>query len=176
MSSDADPPTPPPGTPAGGGGDQGGDRSAPSGIELARQALAQARAAAKDRGAAPDSTPRRVRRGPVRSRSEPQLFGDAVRAWLIENGWQEQVAIGGVFGRWAQIVGDRLAEHVRPETFEEGELVVSVDSPTWATQVRALTPQLLRRLNEELGQGSVRSIKVRGPGRGRGAAGQWRVR
>ncbi|MGI5119594.1 DUF721 domain-containing protein [Marinactinospora thermotolerans] len=157
-----------------GPGSEGSSRQ-PSGIELARQALAQARAAARERGAAP-TAPRRVRRGPLRARREPQLFGDAIRSWLIEHGWQEQVAIGGVFGRWDQIVGAGLAEHVRPETFEEGELVVAADSPAWATQVRALTPQLLRRLNEELGQGSVRSIKVRGPGRPRGGGGRWRVR
>ncbi|TDQ55541.1 DUF721 domain-containing protein [Actinorugispora endophytica] len=147
-----------------------------SGVELARQALAKARAEAKERGGAPGQLPRRPRRGPMRSRGEPQLFGDAVRAWLIEHGWQEQVAIGGVFGRWSQIVGESLAEHARPETYSEGELVVAVDSPAWATQVRALAPQLVRRLNEELGHGSVRVIKVRGPGSGRKTRGQWRVR
>ncbi|WP_394356387.1 DciA family protein [Spiractinospora alimapuensis] len=74
------------------------------------------------------------------------------------------MAIGGVFGRWEQIVGERLAAHVRPERVENGELVVTADSPSWATQVRALAPQLLRRLNGELGDGAVQSVRVRGPG------------
>ncbi|UPT22459.1 DUF721 domain-containing protein [Thermobifida alba] len=148
-----------------------------SGVELARQALARARAEARERGAAPQGQSRRPRRAPARRRSEPQTFGDAVRAWLIEHGWQEQVAVGGVFGRWPQIVGERLAEHVRPQTYAEGELVVAVDSPAWATQMRAMAPQLVRRLNEELGHGTVRSIRVSGPGGGRrGQRGQWRVR
>nr|WP_285758737.1 DciA family protein [Nocardiopsis ansamitocini] len=158
------------------GGGEDPPANGPSGVELARQALAKARAEAKERGGSTAAAPRRVRRRSTGARGEPQLFGEAVRSWLIEHGWQEQVAIGGVFGRWSQIVGERLAQHVRPETYAEGELVVTADSAAWATQVRALTPQLMRRLNEELGHGSVRSIKVRGPSSGRNTRGQWRVR
>ncbi|WP_068693596.1 DUF721 domain-containing protein [Thermobifida halotolerans] len=151
--------------------------SGPSGIERARQALAKARAEARARGAAaPQTHSRRPRRGSTRRRGEPQLFGDAVRSWLIEHGWQEQVAVGGVFGRWSQIVGESLAEHVRPQTYADGELVVAVDSAAWATQVRAMSPQLVRRLNEELGHGTVRVIRVATPGSRRGNRGQWRVR
>ncbi|GAA3733201.1 DciA family protein [Salinactinospora qingdaonensis] len=146
------------------------------GVELARQALAQARVAAKERGATPGPRPRRARSRSARSRNEPQHFGDAIRAWLIEHGWQEQVAIGGIFGRWSQIVGERLAQYARPATFDDGVLTVDTDSPTWATQVRALTPQLLRRINEELGHGSVTSIKVRGPQRSSRSTGAWRAR
>ncbi len=136
----------------------------PAGADLARQALARARAEAKDRGAVPRGAPRARRRGRLRSRNEPQMFGDAVRTWLIEHGWQEQVAVGGVFGRWADIVGDFNAEHLRPESYSEGELVVVADSPTMAAHARAMVRDLIRRLNEELGDGTVVAIKVRGPG------------
>lgn len=146
------------------------------GVELARQALAKARAEAEARGAAPQGQNRKPQRSLVRSRGEPQQFGDAIRAWLIEHGWQEQVAIGGIFGRWSRIVGERLAEHVRPCSYADGELVVAVDSPAWATQIRAMAPQLVRKLNEELGHGAVRVIKVNGPGGYRTSRGQWRVR
>ncbi|MBB4935428.1 putative nucleic acid-binding Zn ribbon protein [Lipingzhangella halophila] len=149
---------------------QGGDDEPTStGAELARQALAQAKAAARERGASPEGRPRRVRRGRIRSRNEPQLFGDAVRAWLVEHGWEEQVAVGGVFGRWSEIVGEFNAQHLQPVSYEAGELVIAADSATMAAHARAMTRELLRRLNEELGHGTVHSIKVQGPGRGRGA-------
>jgi len=152
----------------------GGGQPESSGAELARQALAQARAAARERGAAPEQRPRRVRRRSGRSRDEPQLFGDAVRAWLAEHGWQEQVAVGGVFGRWSEIVGEYNAQHLRPVSYEEGELVIAADSATMAAHARAMVRDLLRRLNEELGHGTVHSIKVQAPGRGR-ASGPRRV-
>ncbi|WP_397222225.1 DUF721 domain-containing protein [Nocardiopsis lambiniae] len=136
---------------------------AASGADLARQALARARAEARDRGAVPrGSGPRK--RGRLRSRNEPQMFGDAVRTWLVEHGWQEQVRIGGVFGRWSEIVGEFNARRLRPESYAEGELVLVADSPTMAAHARSMVRDLMRRINEELGEGTVVSIKVKGPG------------
>ena len=68
-----------------------------------------------------------------------------------------------MFGRWAQIVGADLAAHTTPESLTDGELTVSADSTAWATQVRLLPAQLVRRLNSELGDGTVLRVKVRGP-------------
>ena len=44
-----------------------------------------------------------------------------------------------------------------------GRLVVQTDSTAWATQMRLLAPTVVRRLNEELGDGTVRVIDVQGP-------------
>nr|WP_239643888.1 DUF721 domain-containing protein [Nocardiopsis kunsanensis] len=140
------------------------ERGQATGADLARQALARARAQARERGGDTRAPHRARRRGRLRSRAEPQMFGDAVRTWLIEHGWQEQVAIGGVFGRWADIVGEFNASRLKPESFSEGELVVVADSPTMAAQARTMVRPLMRKLNEELGDGTVLAIKVRGPG------------
>jgi predicted nucleic acid-binding Zn ribbon protein len=116
------------------------------------------------------STPTRARP----RRDDPQRLGSAIDGLLDEHGWQVQAAMGSVFGRWAEIVGQDLAAHTRPDSFADSELVVIADSTAWATQVRLLAPNLVARLNAELGQGTVRRVKVRGPAppRQRGA---WRV-
>jgi predicted nucleic acid-binding Zn ribbon protein len=95
---------------------------------------------------------------------------------MANRGWEQRAAVGGVFGNWAGIVGPELAGHTKPEKFDDGELTILADSPAWATQVRALAPQLVRRLNEELGHGTVRRVKVQGPSGGPRRAGGWRVR
>jgi predicted nucleic acid-binding Zn ribbon protein len=87
----------------------------------------------------------------------------ALDGLLTARGWTQRAAVGSVFGGWPQIVGPQLAAHTRPESFDDGELLVSADSPAWATQVRLLTPQLIARLAEELGADTVRRVKVRGP-------------
>ena len=69
-----------------------------------------------------------------------------------------------MIGRWREVVGDQIADHCTPETFSDGVLVVRTDSTAWATQIRLLTPQLDRRLAEEVGEGVVTSITVLGPG------------
>ena len=108
-------------------------------------------------------------------REDPQPLGVAIEGLLDDQGWRTSAAVGSVFGRWEQIVGEALAAHTRPGGFTDGELLVIADSTAWATQVRLLRAQLIRRLNSELGDGTVTGVKVRGPMPPR-QRGQWRVR
>ncbi|WP_243714608.1 DUF721 domain-containing protein [Actinomadura bangladeshensis] len=163
-------------------GAPGGAVPAKSGIELAREALAQAKADALKRGTLPGQHGKRrggghvVRvRDPGRG-GDPKLFGAAIRDLMASRGWEQRAAVGGVFGNWAGIVGPDLAEHTRPDHFEDGVLTVAADSTTWATQLRLLSSTLVRRLNEELGHGTVRRVKVVGPSSGPRRTGAWRVR
>lgn len=55
-------------------------------------------------------------------------------------------AVSGLFGRWDEAVGPQVAEHVRPVKLDEGVLVVQVDDPAWATQVRFLAHTITERL------------------------------
>jgi predicted nucleic acid-binding Zn ribbon protein len=159
-----------------------GEQVPKPGIELAREALAQAKADALKRGLQPgnQSRRRRARTGRPRQRPErggdPRPFGAAIRDLLADRGWEQQAAIGGVFGNWTHIVGREVAEHTTPTAFEDGEVVIAADSPTWATQVRTLAPILVRRLNEELGDGTVKRVKVQGPASAPRRPGAWRVR
>jgi predicted nucleic acid-binding Zn ribbon protein len=107
---------------------------------------------------------------------EPQPLARAIDGLLTAEGWTVAAATGSVFGRWAQIVGADLAAHTRPESLTDGELTVSADSTAWATQVRLLAAQLVRRLSTELGDGTVVRVKVRGPVTSIRRPGEWRVR
>jgi predicted nucleic acid-binding Zn ribbon protein len=107
-------------------------------------------------------------------RDDPQSLTGAIDGLLDSRGWRQRAAMGSVFGRWAEIVGADVAAHTRPDSFADGELAVTADSTAWATQVRLLAPELLRRLNTELGEGCVRRVKVLGPKPPR-QHGAWRV-
>ena len=63
-------------------------------------------------------------------------------------------AVSGVFGRWAEAVGEQVATHVRPLKLDERVLVVEVDDPAWATQVKFLTSMITERLQ------SVANVRV----------------
>jgi len=117
---------------------------------------------------AASARPRRARR------DDPQPLAAAIGGLLSDRGWQEQAAVGSVFNNWARIVGPDLAAHTRPDGFADGELVIAADSTAWATQVRLLASALVRTLNSELGEGTVRRVKVRGPA-GPRQRGGWRV-
>ena len=94
---------------------------------------------------------------------DPQLL-DATLGRLVEDhGWRIDLRVHGVFGRWEELVGADVGAHCTPESFSEGRLVVRTDSTAWATQLKLLAPTVVRRLNEELGHGTVTSIEVLGP-------------
>ncbi len=164
--------------------DRPGERPRPGRdrVRQAAEALAEAKADARARGdlhglrAQPPKPGQAAgaRPGAGRRREDPQRLEHAIGGLLDDQGWQQRAAIGSVFGRWPEIVGPDLAAHTKPDAFADGELAVTADSTAWATQVRLLGPQLVRRLNAELGDGTVVRVRVRGPAppRQRGA---WRV-
>ncbi|MFG3022936.1 DUF721 domain-containing protein [Streptomyces sp. NPDC048254] len=142
----------------------------PSGVDLARVALRAAKEAARARGDAAQQR-KQARRGGLRSGAradgrDPMALGSAINRLITERGWETPAAVGGVMGRWPQIVGEDLAKHCVPQRYDEDErvLVVQCDSTAWATQLRHLSPALVARLNEDLGHGTVRMIKVLNPG------------
>jgi predicted nucleic acid-binding Zn ribbon protein len=129
--------------------------------------------AAAQPGAVRPVSPRAARR--VR-RDDPQALSAAIGGLLDAEGWNLAAATGSVFGRWPQIVGADLAAHTSPDSLRDGELTVLADSTAWATQLRLLQAQLIRRLNTELGAGTVLRVKVRGPVTVTRRPGEWRVR
>jgi predicted nucleic acid-binding Zn ribbon protein len=80
-----------------------------------------------------------------------------------ERGWEVDLRVHAVFGRWTELVGPEIGAHVTPESFDAGRLVVRTDSTAWATQLKLLAGSVVKRLNEELGHGTVRVIEVLGP-------------
>jgi predicted nucleic acid-binding Zn ribbon protein len=176
-----DPPTP---------ADDSADPAA-SGIDLAKAMLAAARAQAANapsRASGREQDRRRATRqanlaaaaarsGAGADDRDPQLLGDAVGRLVTDRGWELSVAVGGVIGRWADVVGPEVAAHCVPESFDEADGVVTVraESTAWATQVRMLASVLVRRLNEELGDGTVSRVRVLGPAGPSWRKGRYRV-
>lgn len=159
------------------------DPPAPSGIDAAKEALARARAASgaaaragassgstrATRGGARQATGSDRRSGPGPDGRDPMLLGSSVDKLLRERGWEQPTAAGGLTGRWAEIVGVDVAEHVQVETFEPAPdgrglvLVLRADSTAWATTLQYMLPTLRTRIDAELGSGAVRDITVLGP-------------
>jgi predicted nucleic acid-binding Zn ribbon protein len=137
------------------------------GLDLAR---AQTRATA---GSTPAARRRRGKRtgrvtdsqvsGAHPDDRDPQLLGAMVDKLVGDQGWALELRVRGVFARWPELVGEEVAAHSTPETFADGKLVVRTDSTAWATQLKLLAPTVLRRLNEDLGEGTVTVLDVVGP-------------
>jgi len=152
-----------------------------TGRDLARAALAAARAKAAARGVQPGARrrgkasdfgqhPRRRRwSGPGSDPRDPQPLGRLVAGLAKDRGWADRLNSGRVFGHWARLVGEEVAEHAQPVALKDGELTVQASSTAWATQLRLLQGQLLAKIAAGVGHGVVRRMRIHGP-----AAPSWR--
>lgn len=94
---------------------------------------------------------------------DPQGLTGEIGKLINDRGWALDLQVRGVFGRWTEIVGDEIGAHSTPESLVDGVLVVRTDSTAWATQLKLLATTVVRRLNEELGTGTVTVVEVLGP-------------
>jgi predicted nucleic acid-binding Zn ribbon protein len=139
-------------------------------VDAAREALNRARAAARERGAAPDAVrrpwaPSQTRSGAGPDGRDPMLLGDSVRGLVRDQGWTTPTAVAGVLGRWPEIVGAEVAAHVQPEAFDEktGRLVLRADSTSWASAMKLHVPKVLQRVAADVGANIVKTVTVLGP-------------
>lgn len=151
------------------------------GMDLVRRTLEEARGAARSQGkdvgrgrtsstkGVPARGTRRRWSGPGPDSRDPQTLGALTSELAKSRGWSPRVAEGSVFGQWATVVGDQIAEHANPAVLRDGVLTVEAESTAWATQLRLVQAQLLAKIAAAVGDGVVTSLKIIGP-----AAPTWR--
>ena len=98
---------------------------------------------------------------PHRRDSEPRPVGSSLEALSRKLGMQGAQGLGKLFSGWPEIVGAAMAEHVQPVRIDRTALVVTVDHPAWATQVRRLGDTLLDRAAAHAGVERPERLEVR---------------
>jgi predicted nucleic acid-binding Zn ribbon protein len=95
---------------------------------------------------------------------DPKLLSEAMDRLVESQGWATEVNVHTMLARWGQLVGGVNAAHSYPESYADSVLTVRAESTVWAASLRSIAPQVVARLNEELGQGTVTQVRVLGPG------------
>lgn len=104
---------------------------------------------------------------PPASERDPRPVAASLGRMTRRLGTAPTDVMAAVFARWEEMVGPAVAAHARPVSLRGATLRVHVDQPAWATQLRLLSGDLLRRLAEGTGDPSaVREVvvAVRPPG------------
>lgn len=148
-------------------GEQGptGDHD-PTGLDLAR-AIADS-VGAQQRRRRRKRPPRQpsvetVRSGARPDDRDPKLLGTAFDNLVESKGWSTDLSVRALLARWPSLVGPTNAAHSWPESYADAVLTVRTESTVWATSLRTMAPQLVAKLNEQLGDGTVTRVKVLGP-------------
>ncbi|MFE4577425.1 DciA family protein [Streptomyces chartreusis] len=143
----------------------GGGTPEVSGVDLARVALRQARAAAKRRGDSETRVPRRRPTAVRRDSREPSGFAAVLTGLMADRAWELPAAGGTVLDRWPDIaaaISPQLPSHVTAIAFhpESGQLGLRPDSPAYATQLRLISARIIATVNSTVGTDAVRTIRV----------------
>ncbi len=145
----------------------------PRGADLAREALAQARARSATKRKLAGRTGTAGRRSTVGSRRrwsgpgadfrDPKPLGATMKTWLKDAAVGADLDKANIMGRWPQIVGPDIAAHCEPINFVDGELTLRAESTAWATQIRMMSPQIMTKIAASMGPNVVRKVRAQGP-------------
>ena len=96
-----------------------------------------------------------------RKRAEPRRLGESLERLVKSFGAPSVDALDRIFVHWDTVVGEEVAQHSRPVKLEGDQLTVAVDDGAWASQLRWMTEEVLGALDREVGEGTVKRLRVR---------------
>jgi predicted nucleic acid-binding Zn ribbon protein len=100
---------------------------------------------------------------PFGSGRDPHGVGDVMDALATQLGWNSALAQSDLLEQWRELAGEETAKHAVPDQITDGVLVIRCDSTAWATQLRMMRTELLKRIAEQFPQAGIESIRFQGP-------------
>lgn len=93
--------------------------------------------------------------------SDPRPVSESLDGMTRRLGAPKASVLRAVFAHWEQIVGPAISAHAEPMSLRDGVLVIGTDQPAWATQLRFLGPDLLRRVAAAAGEDAVARVEIK---------------
>ena len=97
------------------------------------------------------------------TKDDPEKLSNILNDLVTTRDWKKGIAEGTLFTKWREIVGNEIADHCEPITLFEGRLTIKAESTSWATQLRLLTPELLKNIRSRSEGALVDEVTVIGP-------------
>lgn len=99
------------------------------------------------------------------SRRDIPSFGDALGPLLARLGVADMSVMTDLVERWDELAGSPWAGASTPQILRHGELVVEASTTAAVRMLRYASESLAKRLSDELGPGTVASVRVVAPER-----------
>jgi hypothetical protein len=80
---------------------------------------------------------------------------------LKARGLESRLSEYRVLGQWEKAVGAVIARHARPQSVRGRKLTLVVDSPAWMQQLSLLKPELVEKMNKNLGRDMIREVTLK---------------
>ncbi len=96
-------------------------------------------------------------------KDDPEKLSNILNDLVVSRDWKKGIAEGTLFIKWPEIVGNEIADHCEPITLYEGKLTIRAESTSWATQLRLISPELLKNIRSRSEGALVDEVNVIGP-------------
>lgn len=94
---------------------------------------------------------------------DPLGLGSVMDALTSTLGWNSPLARSVLLSSWHEIVGQETAEHSSPSGIEDGVLIVNCDSTAWATQLRLMQAQVIKKITVRFPEAGIDAVRFHGP-------------
>ena len=95
----------------------------------------------------------------ARGSSRTKSVGDAIEELIAQLGIKKKLHEQDAFLVWDQAVGERIAKIAIPTRMLRGTLIVSVKSGAWRNELSMRKQEIIRRINELVGDEILKDIK-----------------
>ena len=87
--------------------------------------------------------------------------GDAIKLLMQKSGWAPKATEIRLRDEWEQIVGKTVAKYTREIRYYNGKLTIYTDVAALKQELNMARDQLLKNINEYLGETAVKEIIIR---------------
>lgn len=94
---------------------------------------------------------------------DPQPINSILDELVNTRDWRSGIAEGNLFAQWREIVGIEIAEQSEPITLLDGRLTIQTKTTAWATQLRLLSHEILKKIQSSAPGALVEELYVIGP-------------
>lgn len=91
-----------------------------------------------------------------------ESIAEVLESFVDERGIRPEIQRARLHRSWTRILGEPLARHLSIRTFQNGELVLTADDPSWGQEASMQRETIRRTINEHFDREVVRSIRVHG--------------
>lgn len=115
----------------------------------------------KTMGGGPKATAKKKVSETPRDSDEPKAVGELIEELVKKREWQSGLQEGEIFIRWAEIVGEDIANRALPIEINKNVLIIKCNTTSWATQLNLVKSHILESIQKVAPQ--IISLDISGP-------------
>jgi hypothetical protein len=97
----------------------------------------------------------------MKKKNEIFSVDEVLSSVLKQSGFEDKSEYLKIYKIWSAVVGEKIAENTCLESAKRGTLFVNVSNPAWMQELHFLKGMIIEKLDQELGEGTVRDIRFK---------------